>query len=828
VKLSLLILFAALAPAILPAQETVPHRLTPVPIQQVVIEDEFWSPKFQVWRDVTIPDCLGKFEKDGALANFDKVRDGKGGDHGGPPWYDGLIYEMIRASADFLAAHPDPKLEARLDGYIQRIAAAAAKDPDGYLNSYTQLKEPDHRWGRNGGDDRRQHDLYNAGALVDAGVHYYRATGKIELLRVATKLANRMADVMGPPPKQNIIPGHALGEEALVNLYRLFKEQPQLKSRLSLPVDEQRYLELAEFWIDARGHHEGRIDFGAYDQDEIPVSQQETIEGHAVRAMLLCSGLVAAGEASDRSDYLTKAQRLWNSMTSRRMYVTGGVGAESNDEKFGPDYYLPNKTAYAETCAAVAAGFFDQNLNLAFADAKYADALERELFNGALVGVSLKGNSYFYDNPLEAGPQHQRWPWHSCPCCPPMFLKLMGGLPGYVYAQAAGAIYVNQFIGSRATIDLPGSKVNFRLTTRYPWDGNIRLAIDPEKAAEFDLFIRIPAWCQEASSTNDLYQIADQPDTGAAKIMVNGKAIEKLEIVRGYARLHRQWQAGDVVELSMDMPVRQVRANAQVEADRDQVALMRGPVVYCAESVDNPVGIQHLVVPPEATFRAEHKPDLLGGVVVLQGKVRTVDANKEIIGLVPAELVAVPYYASANRESSTMRVWLPARPDKAAPITLANRSRASASYCWHLDSVEAIHDGIVPTKSSDTNLPRLSWWNHKGTTEWAELDFPQATTVSKVRVFWFADKPVNGGCDVPQSWSILYRDGDNWKPVEHPGDYSVVLDQFNEVTFTRVKTSALRLRVQLKPDWSGGIYEWEVEGPTRIDRNQGGDAPGRL
>ena len=816
-KFSLLILFAALAPAILPAQETVPHRLAPVPIQQVVIDDEFWSPKLEAWRQVTISDCFDKFEKDGALENFDKIRDGKGGEHGGPPWYDGLIYEMIRASADFMAAQPDPKLESRVDGYIQRIAAAAATDTNGYLNTYTQLKEPDHRWGRNGGNDRWQHDLYNAGALVDAAVHYYRATGKMELLQVATKLANHMADVMGPPPKQNIIPGHALGEEALVNLYRLFKEQPQLKSRLPVPVAEERYLELAEFWIDARGHHEGRTDFGAYDQDEIPVLQQETIEGHAVRAMLLCSGLVAAGEASDRADYLTEAQRLWSNMTSRRMYVTGGVGAEGNDEKFGPDYYLPNKTAYAETCAAVAAGFFDQNLNLAFADAKYADALERELFNGALAGVSLKGNSYFYDNPLEASPQHERWSWHPCPCCPPMFLKLMGGLPGYIYAQDSNAVYVNQFVGSQATLAINDTKVKLRQTTRYPWNGQIKIAIDPEKPAEFDLFVRIPDWCEGASSTNSLYEIVGRPDHGAATLKINGRPVEKLDVVRGYARLHRRWQPDDVVELSLEMPVRQVRANPQVEADSGFVTLMRGPIVYCVESVDNPEGVRQLVVPPEATFTTEFKPDLLGGVTVVRGRVQACDFEDGKRPLKPAELVAVPCYANANRAPSSMRVWLPASPDEAVP---ASRNHASASHCWHLDSVDAINDGIVPAKSSDTSQPRLSWWDHKGTTEWAELDFPEPIRVSKVRVFWFADRSVNGGCDVPENWSLLSKDGDTWKPVndgagwksvENPSNYGVALDRYNNVTFTPVKTTALRIQVQLKPDWSGGIFEWEVE-----------------
>jgi DUF1680 family protein len=745
------------------------------------------------------------------LANFDKIRDGKGGEHGGPPWYDGLIYEMIRGSADFLAAQPDPKLEARLDGYIQRISDAAAKDPDGYLNTYTQLKEPTHRWGANGGNDLFQHDLYNDGALVDAAVHYYRATGKIELLQVATKLANYMADVMGPAPKQNIIPGHALGEEALVNLYRLFKEQPQLKSRLSVPVDEERYLALARFWIDARGHHEGRTDFGAYDQDDVPVLQQEAIEGHAVRAVLLCCGMAAAGEALDSPDYLNESLRLWNNMNSRRMYVTGGVGAESDHEKFGPNFYLPNKTAYAETCAAVASGFFDLSLNLTFADAKYGDALERELFNGALVGVGLKGDRYFYDNPLEVDSQHERWAWHGCPCCPPMFLKLMGGLPGYIYAQNSDAIYVNQFIGSRATISVNGAPVSVQQTTHYPWDGRVKFTIDPEKAEEFDMFIRIPAWCQGIPSTNDLYQIVGRPAKGAVKILVNGKASGKLEMVDGYARLHRRWQAGDTVELNLDMPVREIRANTQVEADRDMVALTRGPIVYCAESLDNNVGAGHLVVSPETSFKAEYKPDLLGGAVVLWGKVRASYIDKGKIKLIPEELTAVPYYANANRGPSAMQVWLPASPEKATPMTLAGRSRASASHCWHLDSVAAINDGIVPMKSSDTTSSRLSWWDHKGTAEWAELDFPKATAVSKIHVFWFADKSVNGRCDVPLSWFISYKDGDDWHPVENPDHYGATPDQFNDTTFKRIQTSALRLQVQLKPGWSGGISEWEIE-----------------
>lgn len=776
------------------------HPLAPVPNQSVTIDDGFWSPKIAVWRKTTINDSFDKFEKTGALNNFDRVAARQNGGHLGDPWWDGLVYEMITASADFLASHPDAALEKRVDGYIERIAAAAAIDPDGFVNTDVTLDHVGVRWSSppapgDKHNDVWPHTLYNAGSLVEAGVHYYRATGKTRLLRVATKMANYMTRIMGAPPRQNIVPGHAIAEQAFVGLFQLYRDHPELKQKIDEPVDEKEYLKLAEFWIENRGNHAGRENTGVYNQDDQSVFRQPSLEGHAVRAALLASSLATAAVENKRPEYLQTADRWWQNMAEAKMYVTGGLGAIPSFEGFGADYELPNN-GYAETCAAVAGSFFSQNLNLATGQAKYVDVLEREFYNGALSGVSLSGDRYFYTNKLAGGPNNRRLEWHgipgSTPCCPPMFLKLMGALPGYLYATDANGVYVNLYAGSTAQIHAGALRLTLRQTTNYPWDGDIKLAVSPLKPSRFSVNLRIPGWSH------------------GAWIAVNGHAVPSLPTVNGYAHLERTWKTGDIVTLHLPMPVTRVKADPRVAADVGRVALMRGPVVYCLEEIDNPARPQSLVIPPTASITAEHRPNILGGVTVLHGDAQIARRQGEVTRTETAKFTAIPFYANSNREPTEMEVWIADDAAHAQPLSLAGEAVPSASHCNPGDTVAALNDAVEPKSSDDDSIPRMTWWDHRGTAEWVQYDFKSPRRISGVALYWWDERRVGRQCRIPQSWKVLYRDHGQWKPVPDASAYGTQVDTFNQVTFHPVTTDALRVAVQLQPDWSGGILEWRV------------------
>lgn len=623
-----------------------------IELQNIQIDDPFFNPLLERVVHVTAADILTKFENDrgGAITNFDRVRDSVLGEHAGPEWYDGLTYETITGICDLLIPYYQHGLDLHMDNYTSRIAQAALKDPNGYINTYTQTMEPTHRFGENGGFLRGQHDLYNAGALIEAGVHHYKATGKYVLLDTAVKFAEYLCSITGNFPKKNMVPAHSLPEEAVVNLYRLFQTDDTVAQRYPNTNQGKIFLELAEFWIEHRGVHcglpdwenweyekseafiknceykDGRPCWGEYAQDKIPVLEQETIEGHAVRAVLLFAGVAACAYENNRSDYIETAKRIWNNMALKRMHVTGGVGAIHQDEKFGPDYYLPHD-AYLETCAAIGAAFYTYNMYLLTGEKKYIDCLENSIYNGILVGIAQNGHQYSYVNPLVSDSTVHRWDWHVCPCCPPMDLKFYGRLPQLIYSYNQDSVSVNLFLSSKVSIPFQEDQMILQQITSYPWHSGTKLVVQRAVEHEITLRIRIP----------DGYPHFN--------VLLNQKDHVATE-ESGYACITRVFQKGDVVDVSFDMPISLIAAHPKVKECENQVAIRRGPIVYCLEETDNPNGLD-IVLDSDCPLEQYYDPDLLGGAVVIKGK----DKNG-------TEFKAIPYYLWDNRESGKMKVWV--------------------------------------------------------------------------------------------------------------------------------------------------------------------------
>jgi len=772
------------------AAETPHRKLTPVPFTDVKVADAFWAPRIETNRTKTIPHDFKKCEDTGRLSNFAKAAGRLEGKFEGIYFNDSDVYKVIEGAAYSLAAHPDPKLEKYLDDLIETIAAA--QQENGYLFCFYTLKEPEKRWT----NLRSIHELYCAGHFFEGAVAHYRATGKRTMLNVAVRLADLIDSIFGPD-KRHGVPGHEEIELALVKLYEV--------------TGEERYLALAKFFLDMRGNEAERERlYGPYSQDHLPVIEQSEPVGHAVRAMYLYCGMADVAAYTRDKAYIAALDRLWANTVTKKMYVTGGVGARHGGEAFGEDYELPNRTAYCETCAACGHAFWNHRMNLLHADAKYADILERVLYNGFLSGVSLDGEKFFYVNPLDSLGKHHRQAWFGCACCPVNVVRTVPSIPGYVYAIDADGIYVNLYVASTARIRHPKGTVTLKQETRYPWDGTVRITVEPEKPGEFVLSLRVPAWARGKTQTEGLYRLAPSASPPPVGITVAGERIGTRDMVSGYVRLGRRWQKGDTVELDLPMPVCRVYAHPEVKADAGRVALQRGPIVYCLEGVDNGKHLPHAYLPADATLAAEHRDDLLGGVTVIRAKGR-IRRNDDADP--PADLLAVPYYAWDHREAGPMMVWIPESREVARAVpkpTIASESRASASHCFPNDSAAAMNDQIVPTSSIDHNIPRLTWWDHRGTTEWVQYDFAKPAKVSSVEVYWFDDTG-RGGCRVPKAWRVLYRAGSQWKPAPGASACGVAKDAFNRVTFDAVQTDGLRLEVELQPKFSGGILEWRVE-----------------
>jgi len=754
-------------------------KLVPVKFADVRIEDAFWAPKLEVNRTKSIPHNLDQCEKTGRLNNFAFVAGASKEPFRGHIFHDSDVVKVLEGVAHSLATHPDERLAARLEEIVGWIAKC--QQPDGYLNTWFIAKGLDKRWT----DMHGAHELYCAGHMIEAAVAHYEATGKKTFLDVACKYADHIGRTFGPD-KRHEIDGHPETELALVKLWRA--------------TGEERYLKLAQFIVEEHGQAKTHKLYGTFCQDHKPIREQDEAVGHCVRAMYFYSGVTDLAMITGDQGYVAALEKLWQDIVTRRMYITGSIGVQRHGEGFATPYFLPNYDAYCETCAAIGMVFWNHRMMLLKGEGRFADIAERALYNGVMSAVSLDGTKCFYVNPLASRGNQHRSPWHGCACCPTNMVRFLPALGQYVYAASAAgdAIYVAQYVAGSGVVPLKEGKVRLTQKTRYPWDGGVQIAVEPQGVSDFAVCVRIPGWCEGAT------------------VKLNGQAVES-KPDKGFVALRRAWKAGDVIELAMPMPIRQVACDPNVEENRGRLAIQRGPVVYCLEGCDHPVSVSQIAIPKGAELVAAFEPGLLGGVVVIAGQGTRHGFELKDDGTVLAasgavDVTAVPYFAWDNRQPGEMVVWVPTElpaTARAENVTLAVFAKASSSHTWQADHIRALNDAVLPKSSADLDVPRFTWWDHKGTTEWVAYEFDKAIPLGKAEVYWFDDTG-KGGCRVPKSWRLLWRDGDEWKPVEAGSAYGVEKDKFNAVSFKPVTTKAIRLEVELQPGFSGGILEWRV------------------
>jgi DUF1680 family protein len=782
------------------------YPVQPVPFTSVHLDDVFWAPRIETNRTETIPFAFKQCELTGRVGNF--IRAAKAlrgeplGDRSAPgyPFDDTDLYKIIEGASYTLSVRPDPQLDAYVDSLIAKIAAA--QEPDGYLYT-TRTINPEHphpwagkeRWVFERDDS---HELYDLGHLFEAAAAHYQATGKRTLLDVALRAADLLDRTFGPG-KRSIWPGHQITEMGLVRLYRI--------------TGEERYLRLARFLLDERGPAPGEKTNGLgleYNQAHERVIDQTEPVGHAVRATYMYSGMADVAALTGDPAYIHAIDTIWQNTVAKKLYITGGIGASGRGEAFGGPYELPNMTAYNETCASVGMDYWNHRLFLLHGDAKYIDVLERTLYNGLISGVSLDGKTFFYPNPLESNGQHERSPWFGVACCPGNITRFLASVPGYVYAHQGDTIFVNLYAAGKAEIETAtGRKVGLEQQTRYPWDGAIRITVTPDAPRTFAIKLRIPGWARNEPVPSDLYRFLEEP-VEPAHLEAAGEP-QPLAIANGYVTISREWHAGDVIALTLPMPVRRIVANEVVAADRGRVALQRGPIVYAAEWPDNAGhAVRNIVLPDASRLGSQFRPDLLNGVQVITGRARGL-AYDEQGGIASREqdFTAIPYAMWANRGRGQMIVWLARTDDAARPTPWPTPSTtATVTTSPSRRKPYGINDGDDP-RSSDDEAAYFDWWPRRGTTEWIEYAFAKPATISQADVYWFDDTG-RGQVRVPASWRVLYKRGDTWVPVETPGPYAVDRDRYNTIAFAPVETTGVRLEVTMQPEWSAGVQEWKV------------------
>jgi DUF1680 family protein len=741
---TLLFFLVAFSIALIAAEIGKPiYTLQPVPIADVNITDQFWAPKIEVNRTVSIRHLFQKFGD----RSYDNPR-------------------LIEAASYMVAKSPDPELAQTLEKMVDNEISATER----------RLRDP----------------IRISGYFYEAAVAYYHATGSRRMLETAIKAFDALEAGYGPG-KKTYISGH---EGMKIGLLAMYRE-----------TGDPRYAKLAQFFLDERGKDdyprtgEYAID-RTYAQDDKPVIQQREAEGHAVRATYLYIPFTDIASLTGGPNYNRAIDSIWQDAVYRKTYVTGSIGSVRFHEQYGQPYELPNLSGWNETCASYGNFVWNQRMFLLHRDARFADLMERVLYNGFLDGVSLKGNRFFYQNPLMSYGNYERFDWIDTPCCPPNVVRLIASLGKYIYAHNDDELYINLFIGSDAHVTMGGKRVRLEQQTRYPWDGDIKIHVDPDQPRDFTVYVRIPGWTGSQVMAGDLYRFLDSSHASVT-LKVNGRVINP-SMANGYAKIRREWKSGDSIELSMPMPVRRILADSRVKDDAGLVALERGPLVYCAEWADNGGHALNLVVPDSTQFRTEFRQELLNGVEVIRAKVpATVRGNGDATLVESHDLIAIPYYAWANRGMGEMAVWLPRAVEKATalPIQLpANVAQVKSSggiekqwtgYNDQNDDISAVYDGIDPLSSADESHRYFRMRPPVGEHAWVEYDFQRPATISTASVYFVDDKRF---CKLPASWRVLYKDGAEWKSI--PADYFVDKDKFNSVTFPPVTTSAMRLEVE--------------------------------
>ena len=606
------------------------YPIDPVPFTSVKVDGGFWGQRLQASREVTVPLAFSKCEETGRYRNFENAAHPSDTIHvGGFSFDDTDVYKTIEGASYLLQTYPDEKLKNYIDSVL--VIVAGAQEPDGYLyTARTMNPKHPHEWAGSKRWEKVEelsHEFYNLGHMLEAAVAHYQATGQRNFLDIAIRYADCVIREVGPNPGQVVrVPGHQIAEMGLAKLY--------------LATGDKKYLDQAKFFLDYRGKTEHR---DPYNQTHLPVLEQKEAVGHAVRATYMYAGMADVAALTGDQGYIHAIDTIWDNIVSKKMYITGGIGSTNDGEAFGANYELPNTTAYNETCAAIGMVYVNHRLFLLHGDSKYYDVLERTLYNGLISGVSLEGDAFFYPNPLEVKKErkYQRQAWFGCACCPSNISRFIPSLPGYVYAVKDNDVYVNLFMGNTSTLQVNGKPVTLKQETAYPYSGEVKLVIE-EANQPFTMKVRIPGWAHNEAMPSDLYAFADGLQSQYS-VKINGEVI-KTELQQGYCSISRDWKTGDVVELSLDLQPRLVKANNQVEADRGRVAVQCGPIVYCAESPDNEQSIGSITLNGLTQLKVEWQPEKLHGI-------------NQIV--TDNGVTLIPYYAWAHRGVSDMEVWIP-------------------------------------------------------------------------------------------------------------------------------------------------------------------------